>query len=75
MFEVEISSMSPARFRSVLSAERYQAFERGIEEGRSVLTGRVVWNANSTARGGGVAEFLASLVPTPAAAAPTCGGS
>jgi trehalose synthase len=34
-----------------------------MEEGRRLLAGRVVWNVNSTARGGGVVELLASLVP------------
>jgi trehalose synthase len=62
MFEVEISSMSPERFSSVLPPERFSVFERGMEEGRRLLAGRVVWNVNSTARGGGVAELLASLV-------------
>jgi trehalose synthase len=62
MLEVDISAMSPDRFRSVLPRERYDAFERGLEEGRRLLSGRVVWNVNSTARGGGVAELLASLV-------------
>ncbi len=62
MFEVEISSMSPERFRSVLSAERFEAFERGVRDARELLAGRVVWNINSTARGGGVAELLESLV-------------
>jgi trehalose synthase len=62
MFEVEISSMSPARFATILPPERFDAFERGLEEGRRLLAGRVVWNVNSTARGGGVAELLESLV-------------
>ena len=62
MFEVEISSMSPERFRSVLKAERFEAFERGVRDARELLAGRVVWNINSTARGGGVAELLQSLV-------------
>jgi trehalose synthase len=60
--EVDISSKGVARFRSVLSAEAADAFERGIEESRELLDGRVVWNVNSTARGGGVAELLQSLV-------------
>ena len=51
MFEVEISSMSPKRFRSVLTAERFEAFEPGIRDARELLAGRVVWNINSTARG------------------------
>ena len=63
MFEVEVSSMSPERFRSVLAPERYEQFERGMQHGRELLAGRVVWNINSTARGGGVAELLESLVP------------
>jgi trehalose synthase len=63
MFEVQVSSMSPDRFRTVLAPERWAAFERTFEEGRRLLSGRVVWNVNSTAGGGGVAELLSSLVP------------
>jgi trehalose synthase len=63
MFEVEVSSMSPERFRSVLAPERYQEFERGMQRARELLAGRAVWNINSTARGGGIAELLESLVP------------
>jgi len=54
--------MSPARFRSVLSPRRFEAFEQGVRQARRLLAGRVVWNINSTARGGGVAELLESLV-------------
>jgi trehalose synthase len=46
----------------VLAPAAVDAFERGIEESRQLLDGRVVWNVNSTARGGGVAELLQSLV-------------
>src|SRR4051794_26577804 len=63
MFEVDLSSMSPERFGQVLSPERFEAFQLAIEEGRALLDGRAVWNLNSTARGGGVVELLASLVP------------
>jgi trehalose synthase len=62
MFEVDVSSISPERFGSVLPVERFEAFMRAIERGRKLLTGKVVWNVNSTARGGGVAELLQSLV-------------
>jgi trehalose synthase len=62
MHEVEISSMSPDRFEAVLHPERFAAFERGVHEARELLDGRVVWNVNSTARGGGVVELLESLV-------------
>jgi trehalose synthase len=63
MFEVQLSSMNPSRFRGVLTPKYYETFERAVEDGRELLTGRVVWNINSTARGGGVAELLESLVP------------
>jgi trehalose synthase len=61
-FEVPISPMSTERFASVLSPSRLAAFERGVLEGRELLDGRVVWNVNSTARGGGVVELLGPLL-------------
>jgi trehalose synthase len=60
--EVEISSMDPGRFRSVLPLERLEDFERGVEDARELLDGRVVWNVNSTAHGGGVVELLRPLI-------------
>src|SRR5437763_5580458 len=62
MFEVDISSMGVERFRSVLSPSRLDELERGVTEARELLDGRAVWNVNSTARGGGVAELLESLL-------------
>jgi trehalose synthase len=59
--EIDISSMDPWRFRSVLPPERLEEFERGVEEARELLDGRVVWNVNSTAHGGGVVELLRPL--------------
>jgi trehalose synthase len=38
-------------------------FERTMGAVAKVLRGRVVWNVNSTARGGGVAELLSALIP------------
>src|SRR3954451_17145957 len=55
--------MDVDRFRTVLPPERFEAFQRAAEEGRELLDGRVVWNVNSTAKGGGVVELLRSLVP------------
>ncbi len=60
--EVDISSMDPGRFASVLPPERLDEFERGVEDARALLDGRVVWNVNSTAHGGGVVELLRSLI-------------
>jgi trehalose synthase len=59
---VPIAPVPPGRFMAVLSAEQAQQFERTIARGQALLGRRVVWNVNSTARGGGVAEMLASLL-------------
>jgi trehalose synthase len=59
---IDIAPVGPERFRDVLSPELLAAFEAGVAEARKVLGARVVWNVNSTARGGGVAELLRPLV-------------
>jgi trehalose synthase len=59
---IDISPMTLDRFRSVLPPERFTAMERAIGEARELLKGRVVWNVNSTARGGGVVELLNPLL-------------
>ena len=46
----------------MLSADQYAALVATIERARDVIGPRVIWNVNSTARGGGVAELLQSLV-------------
>jgi trehalose synthase len=61
--EVEIAAVDPQRFASVLSDEQMTAMRAAIEAARVLLHGRTVWNVNSTAKGGGVAEMLASLLP------------
>jgi trehalose synthase len=60
--EIDISSMRTDRFRSILPPDRLEEFERGIAEAQELLRGRVVWNLNSTSRGGGVVELLGPLV-------------
>ena len=60
--EIDISSMDLGRFASVLPPDRLAEFERGVEEARTLLDGRVVWNVNSTAHGGGVVELLRPLI-------------
>src|SRR4051794_28186318 len=59
--EVKVASISPERFESLLG-DRYDEVDQAIDEGRRLLRGRVVWHVNSTARGGGVAELLQSLL-------------
>jgi len=59
---VEVAAVDPERFRSVLPPDRFAQFEAGMLEARELLESRVVWNVNSTARGGGVVELLGPLV-------------
>jgi trehalose synthase len=60
--EVPIASMDPRRFESVLEPADYQELVDLIRRGTEVLRGRVIWNVNSTARGGGVVEMLRPLL-------------
>lgn len=59
--EVPITPISPERFRPLIG-EQWTAVEDGIERAHRALAGRVIWHVNSTARGGGVAEMLQSLL-------------
>jgi trehalose synthase len=59
---VDVGVFDPRRFDSVLPPDRFRVFQDGIETAQELLGGRVVWNVNSTALGGGVAEMLRSLL-------------
>ena len=60
--DVAVTPLSPERFNDVLSPEGATRFADVIGRGRSLLADRTVWSVNSTARGGGVAEMLRSLI-------------
>jgi trehalose synthase len=60
--EIDVPTRDPERFRDVLPPARMEELERGIAQARELLSGRVVWNVNSTAKGGGVVELLRPLV-------------
>jgi len=60
--EVRIAARPPARFKAVLSEAQYSGLLAEIERAHAIIGARVIWNVNSTARGGGVAELLQSLV-------------
>jgi trehalose synthase len=51
------------RFAAVLEPDEFRRLLEAAAEARELLAGRVVWNVNSTAQGGGVAEMLRSLLP------------
>jgi trehalose synthase len=59
--QVTIAPASPERFRSLLG-EGYSDVEKAIHDAGRLLSRRVIWHINSTARGGGVAEMLQSLL-------------
>ncbi len=59
---VDIAPRDPRRFEEVITEAQAEQLRRTIEGGRELFEGRVVWNVNSTAAGGGVAELLHSLI-------------
>jgi trehalose synthase len=59
--QVPVAAAPLERFRSLIG-EDYAPVEEAMEDARRLLTGRVIWHVNSTARGGGVAELLQSLL-------------
>ena len=50
------------RFRELLPDGRYERLVARLEPARRALAGRRLWNINSTAAGGGVAEMLPSFL-------------
>lgn len=59
---VKVGALPFERFEEILPPDRYAQFREAAQGARDALEGRVVWNVNSTARGGGVAEMLVSLL-------------
>jgi trehalose synthase len=60
--QVEIAPLDTERFEDVLAPDRYEKLVDTIVRALELFDGRRVWNINSTARGGGVAEMLQSLL-------------
>ena len=55
-------ALSLDEFRPLIGDERYTRLEASARLSRSLLADNIVWNLNSTASGGGVAEMLHVLV-------------
>jgi trehalose synthase len=62
LLDVETATFSLERFEELIRPEQYRQLTQAAREARRMLAGRTIWNVNSTARGGGVAEMLRSLV-------------
>jgi trehalose synthase len=59
---VKVPRLPVSRLEPVIGAQRYAELGRAADRVRPVLAGRTIWNVNSTAAGGGVAEMLQVLV-------------
>jgi trehalose synthase len=59
---IDVPAMDPRRFESVLTPEDFQELLHLIENANEGLADRVVWNVNSTSKGGGVVELLWPLL-------------
>jgi trehalose synthase len=60
--EVAIHELPVEQLADVLPPDRMQRFVTVAARAKEALAGRVVWNVNSTAAGGGVAEMLQTLL-------------
>jgi trehalose synthase len=62
MESVEVRPLALEELAAQLDPERAKLLMQAADRGRHVLEGRVVWNVNATATGGGVAEMLSALL-------------
>jgi trehalose synthase len=62
MREVHIEAIPIDRLTALLEPERAARLSTYAAEARELLDGRIVWNVNATATGGGVAEMLQALL-------------
>lgn len=62
LHEVDVPTLRLAEFGPVIGGDRLAHLESIAATSRTRLAGTVVWNVNSTAAGGGVAEMLHVLV-------------
>ena len=60
--EVEVPPLTLERMRGLIDAGEWARLEAGLDTAQSLLSERKLWNVNSTAAGGGVAEMLWSWV-------------
>ena len=62
LHDVPVRALDPGRFASVLAPDEFAALAELLDRGARELRGRAVWNVNSTAASGGVAELLRPLL-------------
>jgi trehalose synthase len=59
---VEVPRRPVSQLEPIIGGPRYRELARAADQVRQQLAGRTIWNVNSTATGGGVAEMLQALV-------------
>ncbi len=59
---VQVPRRPVSLLEPVIGGPRYQRLAGAADQVRRLLAGRTIWNVNSTATGGGVAEMLQALV-------------
>jgi len=62
LLEVDTAALSLSRFQNIVTPDQYRRLMAVVSEAERVFAGRTIWNVNSTATGGGVAEMLRSLI-------------
>src|SRR5256885_12924697 len=60
--EVRVEPRSPDTLDPIIGPDRSEAMRHEETRARRLLEGRTIWNVNSTAAGGGVAEMLHVLL-------------
>jgi trehalose synthase len=60
--EAPVSPLEIERFEPLLGSDRYERFRGVMARAADSFRGRRLWNVNSSAEGGGVAEMLSSLL-------------
>jgi trehalose synthase len=60
--EIQVPPLSLERLRGLIEPDAWRRFAAGLARGQELLGERRIWNVNSTASGGGVAEMLWSWV-------------
>jgi trehalose synthase len=63
MQEINIAAQTIDRYIPIIGEEQVSTAREMGERIRNRLQGRVIWNVNSTAHGGGVVEILSTLLP------------
>ena len=62
MRDIQVDSIPLERLAPLVGEQRTARIAEKSAEARSLLDGRIVWNVNATATGGGVAEMLQALL-------------